>query len=174
MSYVDSATVLRHRRRRLGLSQEALSQATGLSRATIARLEAGEVSPQRDTRWKLSSFLGLREDLLFGPIVDPAVRMDFREVSADELAEILRDADAAGQTAVAWAVPPTELARELDWPVDQFARQKARALVSLGVAIAELRRRHFLLGVEYDHGLSASAEVAVKIEIGTIPPEELE
>lgn len=167
----DSATRLRHFRRRVGLTQAELAQQTGLSRQTVARLEAGTVSPHRDTSWRLATFFGFDPGRLFGPAVDPSVVTDFRQVDADELAEILRDAYDAGRT-VEWSVPSLDTARELELPLDYFFEQRAKALVSLGRALAELERRRWVILVDYGSGASVSAETSVKLDVLALPAKE--
>lgn len=43
---MDTARTLREARRRKGLTQRALAEATGIPQPTIARIEAGHVSPR--------------------------------------------------------------------------------------------------------------------------------
>jgi transcriptional regulator with XRE-family HTH domain len=58
---------LREWRRRRGLSQADLSDMTGLSRATISRLETGHEEPYPATIRKLADALHVRTDQLMEP-----------------------------------------------------------------------------------------------------------
>ena len=51
---------LRYGRRRLGLSQEALAQASGVGVATVRRAELGAVAPRPSTLLRLAAALGVR------------------------------------------------------------------------------------------------------------------
>ena len=51
---------LRHGRRRMGLTQEALARASGVGVATVRRAELGAVVPRPSTLLKLADALGLR------------------------------------------------------------------------------------------------------------------
>ncbi len=56
---------IRHARRRLGLSQEELAEASGVSAATIVQVELGHRRPQGRTLRKLATALGVEvADLL--------------------------------------------------------------------------------------------------------------
>jgi transcriptional regulator with XRE-family HTH domain len=74
---VERRTVdrIRHARRRLGLSQEELAEASGVSAATIVQVELGHRRPQGRTLRKLAAALGVEvADLLEeeGPPKTPA------------------------------------------------------------------------------------------------------
>jgi predicted transcriptional regulator len=46
---MNAARILRHARRRAGMTQRALAEATGVPQPAIARIESGAVSPRLDT-----------------------------------------------------------------------------------------------------------------------------
>jgi XRE family transcriptional regulator, regulator of sulfur utilization len=53
------ATALRHHRSERNLSLGDLSRSTGLSKTSLARLEAGEGNPSLETLWRIGHELGL-------------------------------------------------------------------------------------------------------------------
>lgn len=57
-------------RQEAGLSREALAARAGVSAATIYRLEAGRVQPQRLTARALAATLGWAKQRLFPPLHD--------------------------------------------------------------------------------------------------------
>lgn len=52
-------------RNRIGLTQEELAEVSGVSVATIRRVELGEVRPRRLTRRRLAQGLGVSLELLW-------------------------------------------------------------------------------------------------------------
>lgn len=63
-----SGVALAARRRKLGLSQEALARRSGVATVTIAKLEEGRISdPRGSTLMKLAEALRCRVDALFNP-----------------------------------------------------------------------------------------------------------
>jgi predicted transcriptional regulator len=63
---MDTARTLRHARRRKGLSQRALAALTGIPQPTIARIEAGHVSPRVATLERL--LLACDEEIRVRPL----------------------------------------------------------------------------------------------------------
>lgn len=57
---------IRQARRRRGLTQEKLAEQTGVSRAAIARFEAGEIEPSLKTLLSLADALKMSTDELLG------------------------------------------------------------------------------------------------------------
>jgi putative molybdopterin biosynthesis protein len=62
---------LRRRREDLGLAQEALARAVGLSRQALSALEAGRALPSLPTALALARALGTTVEALFGPPAAP-------------------------------------------------------------------------------------------------------
>lgn len=60
---MNAARILRYARRRAGLSQRALADATGMPQPAIARIERGTVSPQVDTIERLLAATGAALEL---------------------------------------------------------------------------------------------------------------
>ena len=60
------AARVRHLRRRAGLTQAELADAAGISRATLARIEAEHVDPAASTLRGLAQALGVTVNDLFG------------------------------------------------------------------------------------------------------------
>ena len=54
-----AARILRHARRRAGLTQRALAERTGVAQPAIARIERGRVSPRLDTLTELLEATGM-------------------------------------------------------------------------------------------------------------------
>lgn len=77
MSYFSDT--LLHLRRRAGLSQQALADATGLSRSAVGMYETGKREPDIDTLRLLSEFFGVDMNTLTSP----------ESAQSAELAELL-------------------------------------------------------------------------------------
>ncbi len=77
MSYFSDT--LLHLRRRSGLSQQALADATGLSRSAVGMYETGKREPDIDTLRLLSEFFGVDMNTLTSP----------ESAQSAELAELL-------------------------------------------------------------------------------------
>ena len=60
---MDAAGMLRHARRRAGLSQRALAMKAGVPQPAIARIEAGAVSPRVATLQRLLEAAGFSLDV---------------------------------------------------------------------------------------------------------------
>jgi transcriptional regulator with XRE-family HTH domain len=72
---------IRHARRRLGLSQEELAKASGVSAATIVQAELGNRRPQGRTLRKLAAALGVEvADLLEGEEAYPKAERSARSL----------------------------------------------------------------------------------------------
>lgn len=56
--------VLKEERERQGLSKNALSEASGISRSALLKIEEGERSPTLDTLFRLSSALKIQPNKL--------------------------------------------------------------------------------------------------------------
>jgi transcriptional regulator with XRE-family HTH domain len=59
---VDKIARLAEVRQAHGMTQEQLSELTGVHRVTIARIETGEVSPKAETLRRLADALGVLVD----------------------------------------------------------------------------------------------------------------
>jgi len=59
---VSKITGLVQARQAQGMTQEQLSEASGVHRVTIARIETGEVSPKAETLKRLADALGVLVD----------------------------------------------------------------------------------------------------------------
>ena len=132
-------------RKKLGLSQEQLAEALGVSRNTVSRWERGEFSPSADKMAKLDRMLAWLE----APTVSadtPAPVPDAEPAAAP--------ADPPPERPVG-AVPPT--ARPKRWPV---------ALVCAGVVCALLIGIAALIGV---HSINRRLEPE-----NIVPAEEIE
>jgi putative transcriptional regulator len=67
---VDEAVVgerLRAHRRQVGLTQEALAAATGVSRQTIIATEGGDYAPSVYLAMRIAACLGTTVEALWGP-----------------------------------------------------------------------------------------------------------
>ncbi len=70
----SAASILRHARRRAGISQAALAAATGTSQATISAYESGAKEPAVATLSRLLAATGMRLSVADAPsaIVEPS------------------------------------------------------------------------------------------------------
>lgn len=84
MSYFSDT--LLHLRRQAGLSQQALADATGLSRSAVGMYETGKREPDLDTLRLLSEFFGVDMNTLTSP-------ESAQNAELAELLEALRNRD---------------------------------------------------------------------------------
>lgn len=66
----DAATIIRHARRRAGLSQRDLADRVGTSQSAIARYEQGEMDPSWTTMGRLLDACGVGLDVRYRGFVD--------------------------------------------------------------------------------------------------------
>ena len=160
---------IRQARRRLGLSQEELAEASGVSAATIVQVELGNRRPQGRTLRKLAGALGVEvadlfEDERHAPeVFEQALERVLEPVRTD----VRRDQQAVNRLHASQGVsqsrigdpPEAEVARKF---LDEFAPEE-RPLAFGEVALGYARLEHNLAQVrdllrERDHKLARLEE----------------
>lgn len=83
---MDAGGTLRRARRRAGLTQRALAQATGVAQPTIARIETGDETPRVDTLARLLWACGERLEAMprGGEGVDRTQIVELRRLTPGE------------------------------------------------------------------------------------------
>ena len=137
---------IRHARRRLGLSQEELAEASGVSAATIVQVELGNRRPQGRTLRKLAAALGVEvADLLEEEAYPKAGR------SSQDDAPTLEELHATAGCETDWLICP-EARWQTAWPRDPRPRE---ALQRVHETAAEFNKLKPLMA-EQEQGLQPS------------------
>ena len=66
MAYYDTGERIKNIRKRLGMSQDQLSELASLNRVTIAKYESGRIEPGANALARIADALGVSTDVLLG------------------------------------------------------------------------------------------------------------